>query len=289
LGDKGSSGPALLRKGLPANDPRLAGAPVDRELRPATSFSSAVGWLTAMPLHVRTRAIFLLNVDMEMLIMILVGLGFAVTIVAIFIRRRAVLGASFGLCSGQFIAGVLMGVLLLGDQCAFGTLFRDVGILGTAFFIGGSSAAIIALARRGQTAYGSFVMAGLLLLLGIVAALTPSVLGIVAAASEPSLRLLHLFITLPLLSAVVGGSAGGLIPAAVSVMVAGRTRDQEATATPSCRADRAILAVGALSGALGLLFGAVLLLPVVTITGSCYFCALFASVGVIVLILARGE
>jgi hypothetical protein len=210
-----------------------------------------------------------------------------------------VLGASFGLCSGQFIAGVLMGVLLLGDQCAFGTLFRDVGILGTAFFIGGSSAAIIALARRGLeaagrtdarlTAYGSFVMAGLLVLLGIVAALTPGVLGVVAAASEPSLRLLHLFITLPLLSAVVGGSAGGLIPAAVSVMVAGRTRDQEATATPSCRADRAILAVGALSGALGLLFGAVLLLPVVTITGSCYFCALFASVGVIVLILARGE
>ena len=279
----------LLRKGLPTEDPQFVGTPINGDLRPVTSLCRVVGWLAAMPRRVRGKAMILFNVDVETLAIALVVIAFAVSVVAILVRRRRVLGALFGLCSGQFIAGALLGALLLSDQCIFGTLFRDMGLLGTAFFIGTTAAAVIALARRGQSSYGGFVMPGLLLLLGIVAAVMPSVLGGVASASDTSVRLLHLFVTLPLLAAITGCSAGGLVPAAASVLATGRAVNPEATAAPACRADRLALAVSALSGALGLALGAILLLPVVTITGSCYFCALFASVGVIVLLLARGE
>jgi predicted membrane-bound spermidine synthase len=297
LPPKGSSDD-LLRKGLPTEDPQFVGTPINGDLRPVTSLCSAVGWLAAMPPSVRGKAMLFFNVDVETLAIALVVIAFAVSIVAILVRRRRVLGAVFGLCSGQFIAGALLGGLLLSDQCIFGTLFRDMGLLGTAFFIGATAAAVIALARRGQSLYGGFVMPGLLLLLGIVASVMPSVLGGVATASDTPVRLLHLFITLPLLAAVTGCSAGGLVPAAASVLAPRRNStgqaaspvtEQEAKAAASCRAERAALAVSALSGSLGLAFGAILLLPVVTITGSCYFCALVASVGVIVLLLTRGE
>ena len=279
----------LLRKGLPPNDPEFAGVPMDRELRPITGLCSAVGWLTTMPRGVRTKAMVLLKVDMETLVMILVGVAFVVAIVAILVRRRGSLGAMFGLCVGQFIAGAFLAVLLFGDQCLFGTLFRDVGALATAFFLGGTAAAIIALGRRSQWVAGNFIVGGLLLLLGTVAALTPGILELAVNTSSASMRLLHLYITLPLLSAFAGSAAGGLVPAAVAVLGAGRSQEQAACVSPTRRAERVALAVGAMAGAAGLKVGAVLLLPVIGLSGACYFCALFASAGVIVLVFARGE
>ncbi len=286
---KTEDGQALLREGPAKGDIRLAGTPTNRELKPITALCGLVGWLTAMPQGLRKWAVVLLRLDLETLAMALTALGFLGAVVAIFLRQRQVLGAFFGLCTGGFVAGVLLAVLLLADQCLYGTLYRDAGFVGSGFLIGGTSAAIIGLARRGglsgTPAYGGLIEGGLLLVLGVVALMAPVILAALVAVAEPSARMLHLLITLPLVAALVGCAAGGLVPAASVVSAA---EEAGAVAVVQARFHRAAVAVCVLSCALGLLVGATVLIPVLAIPETCYFCALFASVGIIVLIMARG-
>jgi hypothetical protein len=278
----------LLRQRATGGGGEMVNAPINQELRPITSLLSAVGWLAMMPPGLRARAAPLLMLGLETLGIILAAICLCALIAAIISKRGAAVSAPFGLIAGGFVAGVLMGVLLMADQFIYGTLFRDIAILGTAFFLGATSVGVIALARRVRPSHGNVFLAGLLLLLGGVAIVTPIVLQRVANESDASLRILHLFITLPLLSALAGCAGGGLIPAA-AFAGGGRSDAEGVEAGHAWRIDRFAFALGPVAGALGLMFGAVLLVPVLGIFESCYFCALAASMGVVVLILGGGR
>ena len=137
------------------------------------------------------------------------------------------------------------------------------------------------MARRPEDSRLGPFMGGFLLLMGIVGASLPSVLGGIVGATDASVRTLHVFVTLPLLAALVGCGAGGLVPAVAAAFASRQVPEL------ACRTERRVLGMGLIFSALGIFFGAVVLIPVVGLVESFYCAALLISIAVFILVLGR--